>query len=257
MTEQGRHTRGTDGTRPVSTLRGANLRKRYGSRVVVNDVSVEVNQGKIIGLLGPNGAGKTTTFYILLGMVATRQGRVFLDDRDITRMHMYKRARLGLGYLSQESSVFRRLTVEQNLMAIIELLPLTRAERRERLDMLLEELDITHVRSTRGDELSGGERRRTEIARALVIEPRFLLLDEPFAGVDPIAVEDIQSIVAGLRQRGLGVLITDHNVRDTLAITDYAYVMAEGRLLCAGTPEELAENPIARKYYLGERFKLN
>ena len=238
-------------------LCGKNLRKKYGDRIVVHDVSLEVHQGQVVGLLGPNGAGKTTTFYILLGMVTTRRGQVTLDGQDITRLPMYKRARLGLGYLSQESSIFRRMTVEQNLMAILERLPLSRSERKERLEQLLEELDITRVRKTRGDALSGGERRRTEIARALVIEPRFLLLDEPFAGVDPIAVEDIQSIVAGLRDKGLGILITDHSVRDTLAITDYAYVMAEGRELCGGSPEELAENPIARKFYLGEKFRLN
>ncbi len=240
-----------------TALRGLNLVKRYGHRKVVDDVSLIVRRGEIVGLLGPNGAGKTTTFYILLGMVVPERGKVFLEGDDITRVPMYRRARLGLGYLSQENSVFRRLTVEQNILAILERLPLTRHERRERLEELLEELDIARVRKVRGDSLSGGERRRTEIARALVIEPKFLLLDEPFAGVDPIAVEDIQSIVATLRTKGLGILITDHNVRDTLAITDHAYVMAEGRLLVAGTPSELAENPIARKFYLGERFRLH
>ena len=242
-----------DGT----ALRGLNLVKRYGQRKVVDDVSLIVRRGEIVGLLGPNGAGKTTTFYILLGMVVPERGKVVLEGDDITRVPMYRRARLGLGYLSQENSVFRRLTVEQNILAILERLPLTRHERRERLEQLLEELDIARVRKVRGDALSGGERRRTEIARALVIEPKFLLLDEPFAGVDPIAVEDIQSIVATLRKKGLGILITDHNVRDTLAITDHAYVMAEGRLLVAGTPSELAGNPIARKFYLGERFRLH
>ncbi len=243
----------SDGT----ALRGLNLVKRYGQRKVVDDVSLIVRRGEIVGLLGPNGAGKTTTFYILLGMVVPERGKVVLEGDDITRVPMYRRARLGLGYLSQENSVFRRLTVEQNILAILERLPLTRHERRERLEQLLEELDIARVRKVRGDALSGGERRRTEIARALVIEPKFLLLDEPFAGVDPIAVEDIQSIVATLRKKGLGILITDHNVRDTLAITDHAYVMAEGRLLVAGTPSELAGNPIARKFYLGERFRLH
>ncbi len=243
----------SDGT----ALRGLNLVKRYGQRKVVDDVSLIVRRGEIVGLLGPNGAGKTTTFYILLGMVVPERGKVVLEGDDITRVPMYRRARLGLGYLSQENSVFRRLTVEQNILAILERLPLTRHERKERLEQLLEELDIARVRKVRGDALSGGERRRTEIARALVIEPKFLLLDEPFAGVDPIAVEDIQSIVATLRTKGLGILITDHNVRDTLAITDHAYVMAEGRLLVAGTPSELAENPIARKFYLGERFRLH
>ena len=257
MTEQTADVDKEQERRGSGVLRGANLRKVYGDRTVVNDVTLQVEQGRVVGLLGPNGAGKTTTFYILLGMVSTRQGRVLLDEQDITRLPMYKRARLGVGYLSQESSIFRRMTVEQNIMAILERLPLTRAERKQRLEELLEELNITRVRKTRGDALSGGERRRTEIARALVIEPRFLLLDEPFAGVDPIAVEDIQSIVAGLKEKGLGILITDHNVRDTLAITDYAYVMAEGRELCAGSPEELADNPTARKFYLGERFRLN
>ena len=241
----------------ATALRGTRLVKRYGQRAVVDDVSLVVRRGEIVGLLGPNGAGKTTTFYILLGMVVPQAGRVTLEEQNITTVPMYRRARLGLGYLSQENSVFRRMTVEQNIMAIIERLPLTRSERRERLESLLDELDIARVRKVRGDALSGGERRRTEIARALVIEPKFLLLDEPFAGVDPIAVEDIQSIVARLRERGLGILITDHNVRDTLAITDHAYVMAEGRLLVAGTPSELADNPIARKFYLGERFRLH
>ena len=241
----------------ATALCGNHLAKRYGQRAVVNDVSLVVRRGEIVGLLGPNGAGKTTTFYILLGMVVPQGGEVTLEGRNITAVPMYRRARLGLGYLSQENSVFRRMTVEQNVMAILERLPLTRSERRERLESLLDELDIARVRKVRGDALSGGERRRTEIARALVIEPKFLLLDEPFAGVDPIAVEDIQSIVARLRERGLGVLITDHNVRDTLAITDHAYVMAEGRLLVAGTPSELADDPVARKFYLGERFRLH
>lgn len=240
-----------------TALRGVRLVKRYGARAVVNDVSLIVKRGEIVGLLGPNGAGKTTTFYILLGMVVPQSGKVTLEGRDITRMPMYRRAQLGLGYLSQESSVFRKLTVEQNIMAILERLPLNRKERRERLELLLEELDIGRVRDVKGDALSGGERRRTEIARALVIEPKFLLLDEPFAGIDPIAVEDIQSIVAKLREKGLGILITDHNVRDTLAITDHAYVMADGRQLVAGTPGELAGDPIARKFYLGERFRLD
>ncbi len=241
----------------ATALCGNHLAKRYGQRAVVDDVSLVVRRGEIVGLLGPNGAGKTTTFYILLGMVVPQDGEVTLEGRNITAVPMYRRARLGLGYLSQENSVFRRMTVEQNVMAILERLPLTRSERRERLESLLDELDIARVRKVRGDALSGGERRRTEIARALVIEPKFLLLDEPFAGVDPIAVEDIQSIVARLRERGLGVLITDHNVRDTLAITDHAYVMAEGRLLVAGTPSELADDPVARKFYLGERFRLH
>jgi lipopolysaccharide export system ATP-binding protein len=194
---------------------------------------------------------------MLLGLVVPARGRVYLEGRDITRLPMYLRARRGLGYLSQEKSVFRKLTVEQNILAILERLPLSKAERQERLETLLEELDVKRVRKLRGEALSGGERRRTEIARALVIEPKFLLLDEPFAGVDPIAVEDIQSIVARLKAKGLGVLITDHNVHGTLAITDHAYIMAEGGILCAGTPTELSENPIARKFYLGERFRLH
>jgi len=245
------------GTQPDMSLRAENLAKRYGQRLVVDGVSLVVRRGEIVGLLGPNGAGKTTTFYILLGMVVPQRGRVILEGNEITGLPMYKRARLGLGYLSQEKSVFRRLTVEQNILAILERLPLTRAERRARLEELLDELDIRRVRKTKGDALSGGERRRTEIARALVIEPKFLLLDEPFTGVDPVAVEDIQSILALLREKGLGILITDHNVHGTLAITDHAYIMNDGGLLCAGTPAELAENPIARKFYLGERFRLS
>lgn len=241
----------------VSVLQGTGLSKRYGGRPVVKDVSLELKRNEVVGLLGPNGAGKTTTFYMLLGMVVPEQGRVYLEGREITGLPMYRRARLGVGYLSQEKSVFRRLTVEQNIMAILERLPLNRTERKERLEAHLEELDIARVRKVRGDSLSGGERRRTEIARALVIEPKFLLLDEPFAGIDPIAVEEIQSIIDRLRRKGLGVLITDHNVHGTLAITDRAYIMAEGGILCAGTPGELAENPLARKYYLGESFRLS
>jgi lipopolysaccharide export system ATP-binding protein len=238
------------------TLRTEHLSKRYGQRLVVNDVSLVVRRGEIVGLLGPNGAGKTTTFYIVLGMVVPLGGHVLLEGGDITSLPMYRRARLGIGYLSQEKSVFRRLTVEQNVMAILERLPLTKSQRQARLEELLEELDIARVRKTKGDALSGGERRRTEIARALVIEPKFLLLDEPFTGVDPIAVEDIQSIVARLKKRGLGILITDHNVHGALTITDHAYIMNDGGLLCSGTPAELSENPIARKFYLGERFRL-
>jgi len=241
---------------PASFLGAEHLSKRYGARLVVNDISLVVRRGEIVGLLGPNGAGKTTTFYVVLGMVVPQSGRVLLAGRDITNLPMYRRARLGIGYLSQEKSVFRRLTVEQNIMAILERLPLTKSERKVRLEELLRELDIERVRKTKGDALSGGERRRTEIARALVIEPKFLLLDEPFTGVDPVAVEDIQSIVARLKQKGLGILITDHNVHGTLAITDHAYIMNEGGLLCSGTPAELSENPVARKLYLGSRFRL-
>jgi len=240
-----------------SSLRAEGLSKRYGGRLVVNHVSLVVKRGETVGLLGPNGAGKTTTFYMLLGMVVPEEGRVYLEEREITKLPMYRRARLGIGYLSQERSVFRKMTVEQNILAILERLPLTREERMQRLEEILDELDIARVRKTRGEQLSGGECRRTEIARALVIEPKFLLLDEPFAGIDPIAVEDIQSIVARLKAKGLGILITDHNVHGTLAITDHAYVMAEGGILCAGTPAELADNELARKFYLGERFRLN
>ncbi|OQB36839.1 MAG: Lipopolysaccharide export system ATP-binding protein LptB [Candidatus Latescibacteria bacterium ADurb.Bin168] len=246
---------GESGTR--SSLRAEGLSKRYGGRLVVDHVSLTVKRGETVGLLGPNGAGKTTTFYMLLGMVVPEEGRVYLEEQEITKLPMYRRARLGIGYLSQERSVFRKMTVEQNILAILERLPLTREERMRRLEEILDELDIARVRKTRGEQLSGGECRRTEIARALVIEPKFLLLDEPFSGIDPIAVEDIQSIIARLQAKGLGILITDHNVHGTLAITDHAYVMAEGGILCAGTPAELADNELARKFYLGERFRLN
>jgi len=240
-----------------TSLRAEGLSKRYGGRLVVDHVSLTVQRGETVGLLGPNGAGKTTTFYMLLGMVVPEEGRVYLEEQEITKLPMYRRARLGIGYLSQERSVFRKMTVEQNILAILERLPLTRDERTRRLQEILDELDIARVRKIRGEQLSGGECRRTEIARALVIEPKFLLLDEPFAGIDPIAVEDIQSIVSRLKAKGLGILITDHNVHGTLAITDHAYVMAEGGILCAGTPAELADNELARKFYLGERFRLN
>ncbi len=240
-----------------TSLRAEGLSKRYGGRLVVDHVSLTVQRGETVGLLGPNGAGKTTTFYMLLGMVVPEEGRVYLEEQEITKLPMYRRARLGIGYLSQERSVFRKMTVEQNILAILERLPLTRDERTRRLQEILDELDIARVRKIRGEQLSGGECRRTEIARALVIEPKFLLLDEPFAGIDPIAVEDIQSIVSRLKAKGLGILITDHNVHGTLAITDHAYVMAEGGILCAGTPAELADNELARRFYLGERFRLN
>lgn len=238
------------------TLRAEELVKRYGSRTVVNGVNVQVTQGEIVGLLGPNGAGKTTTFYMITGMIKPNHGSVFLDEKKITTIAMYRRAQLGVGYLAQEASIFRKLSVEDNIMAILETLPLKRKARRERLDQLLEDMRITHIRKSKGYALSGGERRRTEIARALVTNPRFLLLDEPFAGIDPIAVEDIQSIVQGLKSRGIGILITDHNVHETLAITDRAYLLFDGRVLKSGTAQFLADDPEARKLYLGDKFKL-
>jgi lipopolysaccharide export system ATP-binding protein len=233
------------------------LVKSYRKRKVVNGVSVAIAPGEIVGLLGPNGAGKTTTFYLAIGFIKPDAGAVYLGDRPITHLPMYRRARLGIGYLPQEPSIFRKMTVEGNVLAILETQRLTRAERRERLEQLLTELRITHVARSWGYQLSGGERRRVEIARALATRPKFMLLDEPFAGIDPIAVEDIQSIVAGLRAKGLGVLITDHNVRETLAITDRAYIMCDGDLLKEGTSEFLANDPEARKIYLGEKFRLN
>jgi lipopolysaccharide export system ATP-binding protein len=238
-------------------LRSQELVKTYGKRRVVNRVSIEVAQGEIVGLLGPNGAGKTTTFYMITGMVRPSDGKIFLDALDLTRLPMYRRARLGLGYLSQEPSIFRRLTVEENVMAILETLPMPAAQRRQRLMELLEELSVAHLAKNRAYTLSGGERRRVEIARALVTNPRFILLDEPFAGVDPIAVEDIQNIVRGLKQRHIGVLITDHNVHETLSITDRAYLLYEGTVLKSGSAEFLADDPEARKLYLGDKFKLD
>ncbi len=233
------------------------LVQSYRKRKVVNGVSVAIAPGEIVGLLGPNGAGKATTFYLAIGFIKPDAGAVYLGDRPITHLPMYRRARLGIGYLPQEPSIFRKMTVEGNVLAILETQRLTRAERRERLEQLLTELRITHVARSWGYQLSGGERRRVEIARALATRPKFMLLDEPFAGIDPIAVEDIQSIVAGLRAKGLGVLITDHNVRETLAITDRAYIMCDGDLLKEGTSEFLANDPEARKIYLGEKFRLN
>ena len=239
-----------------TTLRAANLTKRYRSRAVVDDVSVHVAQGEIVGLLGPNGAGKTTTFYMIVGMVRPNKGRIYLDDRDITRLPMYRRARRGIGYLAQEASIFGQLTVEKNLHAVLEFQPLGRAERQARVDALIHEFGLEKVRRSKGYMLSGGERRRTEIARALATRPSFFLLDEPFAGVDPIAVEDIQQIVAHLKERGIGVLITDHNVHETLAITDRAYLLVEGRIFKAGTADTLADDPEVRRLYLGEKFTL-
>ncbi len=232
------------------------LVKIYGRRKVVKGVSIEVSQGEIVGLLGPNGAGKTTTFYMVVGFIRPNEGRVFLDSEDITELPMYKRARKGIGYLPQEPSVFRKLSVEDNIMAVLEMTNLSPAQQRERLEALLDEFGLHKVRKSRGDTLSGGERRRTEIARALATDPRFILLDEPFAGIDPIAVEDIQYIVAKLRTKNIGILITDHNVQETLSITDRAYLMFEGSILKAGTAEELAADPMVRKVYLGTQFEL-
>jgi lipopolysaccharide export system ATP-binding protein len=232
------------------------LVKYYGRRKVVDEVSLEVTQGEIVGLLGPNGAGKTTSFYITVGFIKPTEGHVYLDDREITKLPMYKRARLGVGYLPQEPSVFRKLTVANNIKAVLELTSLKRAEQRDKLEQLIAEFRLDKVRDNIGDSLSGGERRRTEIARALATDPKFILLDEPFAGIDPIAVEDIQSIVAELKNRNIGILITDHNVRETLSITDRAYLMFEGRILKAGTAEELAGDEMVRKVYLGQQFEL-
>ncbi|MCZ6900513.1 MAG: LPS export ABC transporter ATP-binding protein [Bacteroidetes bacterium] len=237
-------------------LRAENLVKKYKQRTVVNHVSVEVSQGEIVGLLGPNGAGKTTSFYMIVGLIKPNEGEIFLDSENITPLPMYKRARMGIGYLAQEPSVFRKLTVEENLMAVLEMTDLPKAEQKARMESLLEEFGLTHVRKNYGVVLSGGERRRTEIARALAVDPHFVLLDEPFAGVDPIAVEEIQSIVARLKEKNIGILITDHNVRETLSITDRAYLMFEGKLLKAGSAEELANDEQVRRVYLGQHFEL-
>jgi lipopolysaccharide export system ATP-binding protein len=240
----------------VMILRAENLIKNYGSRQVVKGVSVEVNQGEIVGLLGPNGAGKTTTFYMTVGFIKPNGGAVYLDNEDITDLAMYRRAQKGIGYLPQEPSVFRKLTVEDNIKAVLEMTPLSISEQRDRLETLLDEFNLHKVRKSNGDTLSGGERRRTEIARALATSPNFILLDEPFAGIDPIAVEDIQYIVAKLKTKNIGILITDHNVQETLSITDRAYLMFEGNILKAGTAEELAADEMVRKVYLGKNFEL-
>jgi lipopolysaccharide export system ATP-binding protein len=237
-------------------LRAENIIKKYKKRVVVKGVSVEVEQGEIVGLLGPNGAGKTTSFYMMVGLVTPNEGRIFLDDEDITSLPMYKRAQRGIGYLAQEASVFRKLSVEDNIKAILEMTKLSKKEQADKLESLLDEFSLHHVRKNRGDLLSGGERRRCEIARCLATDPKFILLDEPFAGVDPIAVEDIQGIVAKLKERNIGILITDHNVQETLAITDRAYLLFEGNILKAGTAEELAADEQVRKVYLGQNFEL-
>src|SRR5215831_7995440 len=233
-----------------------NLVKTYSGRSVVNHVSVDVKQGEIVGLLGPNGAGKTTTFYMVVGLIKPDEGEVFLDDQNITKMPMYKRAQMGIGYLPQEASVFRKLSVEDNISAVLEMTKLSKAEQKRKLEDLLDEFNLHHVRKNNGDSLSGGERRRTEIARALAVDPNFILLDEPFAGVDPIAVEEIQSMVAKLRHRNIGILITDHNVQETLSITDRAYLLFEGRILKQGTAEELAADEQVRTLYLGRNFEL-
>jgi lipopolysaccharide export system ATP-binding protein len=237
-------------------LRTENLIKYYGKRKVVNDVSIHVERGEIVGLLGPNGAGKTTTFYMVVGFIKPSSGKVFIDDDEVTKYPMYKRARKGVGYLPQEASVFRKLTVEQNIKSILEFQKMTKHEQNEKLESLLEEFGLQKVRKTLADSLSGGERRRTEIARALASNPGFILLDEPFAGIDPIAVEDIQLIVAKLKDRNIGILITDHNVRETLSITNRAYLMFEGAILRSGTAEELSEDELVRKVYLGKNFEL-
>jgi lipopolysaccharide export system ATP-binding protein len=239
------------------TLRAEGLIKKYKKRTVVKGVNVEVSQGEVVGLLGPNGAGKTTTFYMIVGMISPNEGKVFLDNEEITNLAMYKRARRGVGYLPQEASVFRKLSVEDNLMAVLQLLDMTDSARKERVEQLLSDFNIAHIRKSKGYMLSGGERRRTEIARALATDPKFILLDEPFAGIDPIAVEEIMKIVATLRDKGIGVLVTDHNVHETLSITDRSYLLFEGQILKAGTAEFLANDPEARKLYLGENFKLD
>ena len=240
----------------IRKLEASHLKKSYNGRHVVKGISLEVKQGQVVGLLGPNGAGKTTTFYMIVGVQLPEEGAIMLDGQNITRYPMHQRAKAGLGYLSQERSIFRKLTVEENLNAVLEMLPLSRTEKQDRLDSLLNELGIQHVRKIKGYALSGGESRRAEIARALVLEPAIMLLDEPFAGVDPIAVADIQTIVQQLAKRNIGILITDHNVRETFGIIDYGYIMNEGELLIGGTPEELVKNDQARKVYLGKCFSM-
>ena len=239
------------------TLRSENLVKIYKKRRVVNDVSIQVKQGEIVGLLGPNGAGKTTTFYMIIGFIKPEDGKILLDHEDITHLPMYERARRGIGYLSQEPSIFRKLSVERNIMAILQMQKISKKERDERLEVLLKELDISYLAKNKAYTLSGGERRRVEITRALATQPKFMLLDEPFSGIDPIAVEDIQNIISRLKEKNLGILITDHSVRETLSITDRAYIMCDGEILKSGTAEFLASDPEARKIYLGEKFKLD
>jgi len=240
----------------VDRLRTEHLIKKYGKRTVVNDVSIELEQGEIVGLLGPNGAGKTTTFYMTTGLVTANNGHIFLNDEDITSYPMYRRAQMGIGYLPQEASVFRKMTVEDNILAVLEMTDFTKEYQHQKMEELIREFNLEHVRHNLGDRLSGGERRRTEIARCLAIEPKFVMLDEPFAGVDPIAVQEIQDVVWKLKDKNIGILITDHNVDETLMITDRAYLLFEGRILFHGTPEELAANPTVRKNYLGRDFEL-
>jgi lipopolysaccharide export system ATP-binding protein len=237
-------------------LKADNLIKKYKSRTVVKGVSVEVRQGEIVGLLGPNGAGKTTTFYMIVGLIKPNEGHIYLDDQDITKLPMYKRSQMGIGYLAQEASVFRQLSIEDNIKAVLEMTKLTRAEQKAKLESLLEEFGLAEKRTYMGSQLSGGERRRTEIARALAVDPKFILLDEPFAGVDPIAVEDIQQVVRKLKEKNIGILITDHNVHETLTITDRAYLLFEGGILKAGTAEELSQDEQVRRVYLGQNFEL-
>jgi len=259
--ENAGETPAVPGKRPAqpaveSTLRTANLVKHYGKRRVVDDVSLQVQKGEVVGLLGANGAGKTTTFYMIVGLERPDSGNVLLGDQELTKLPMYLRARLGIGYLPQEPSVFRKMTTAQNILAVLETVGLRRREQLKRLEELLEEFGIGHVRNTRGDALSGGERRRTEIARALATEPQYILLDEPFAGIDPKAVDDIQNVILYLRDRGIGILITDHNVRETLGVTDRAYIMAEGRIFRSGQPQDLTEDAEVRRLYLGEKFRM-
>ncbi|MCK0125043.1 LPS export ABC transporter ATP-binding protein [Gelidibacter sp. F2691] len=237
-------------------LSATNLMKSYGGRQVVKNVSLEVNQGEIVGLLGPNGAGKTTSFYMIVGLIKPNGGKIHLDDQEITKFPMYKRAQHGIGYLAQEASVFRKLSIEDNILSVLQMTKLSKKEQLDKMESLIDEFGLGHIRKSRGDLLSGGERRRTEIARALATNPNFILLDEPFAGVDPVAVEDIQRIVAQLTKKNIGILITDHNVQETLAITDRTYLMFEGNILKAGKPEELAEDEMVRKVYLGQNFEL-
>lgn len=237
-------------------LRAENLMKSYSGKRVVKDISLQLKQGEIVGLLGPNGAGKTTSFYMIVGLIKPNSGKIYLDEKDITKFPMYKRANSGIGYLAQEASVFRKMTVENNILSVLQLTNLSKKEQKNKMESLLDEFGLTHIRKNRGDLLSGGERRRTEIARALATDPMFILLDEPFAGVDPLAVEDIQKIVTELTKKNIGILITDHNVRETLAITDRTYLMFEGNILKDGNPEELANDETVRKVYLGQNFEL-
>jgi len=237
-------------------LRAEKIEKAYKGRKVVKEISLEVSQGEIVGLLGPNGAGKTTSFYMIVGLIKPNNGKIYLDDQDITKFPMYRRAQQGIGYLAQEASVFRKLSVEDNILSVLQMTDLNKAAQKEKMELLIEEFGLAHIRKNRGDLLSGGERRRTEIARALATDPKFVLLDEPFAGVDPVAVEDIQRIIAHLKKKNIGILITDHNVQETLAITDKTYLMFEGSILKAGAPEELAADEMVRKVYLGQNFEL-